>query len=164
MRVHQGLCQEEELKNQVSRLKDAIHQKESQAERYQQEIFDLQSNIEQLSVDLKSMERQRNDLSEKYKGALFDHSMAADQLKNRNQSVHDLEQEVENQKQLLNMERQKNKLAVQNLDQSQNETRRLQEQNLQDQKRLRQREKDIEELDLALNDLKQTMTDEFGNK
>jgi hypothetical protein len=29
---------------------------------------------------------------------------------------------------------------------------------------LRQREKDIEELDLALNDLKQTMSDEFGNK
>jgi hypothetical protein len=58
------------------------------------------------------MERQRNDLNEKYKGALFDQSMANDQLKNRNQSVYELQQEIENQKQLLNMERQKNKLAV----------------------------------------------------
>ena len=80
MRVHMGLCSEDELKSQVRSLNEAMHTKQIESERYQQEIIDLQTRFEQLTVDLKDTERQRNDLSEKFKGAVFDHNIASDQI------------------------------------------------------------------------------------
>lgn len=155
---------EQELQQRWQQALGVNKQQEQQVVQLQEDIQQWSSKFDQLVVSHKDLSRGKIDCEEKLKALRFDLTHSIEQSNSLKQALFETQSRQNALQTHVDMERSKCGQLQSQLDFLATENKRLEASMGQDKARLRQREKDIEDLEVCLEDLKETMQTEFGSQ
>ena len=163
-RLDEACHRAEDLQRQITNERDMVGHRDRRIEELLSELTHERKQIEDLNYKITEIDAARSELNQRFEDLRIETSTQQEKLKATQNNAENQDNLLQSTKLALERERQRGDACQHELDAQTSINTALRNDLAEEQRRVTNREQDIQNLELALNQLKESMGQEFAAK